>query len=129
MCGLLRRSTKEPYRAGLSYAEIWHGPDKSLIRCWEIGRQLRDKEPEIAALATKGELVSLHWKGGTGSCKKLPPGKKPPVGHGTLRYLATWQGLRGEDLEIEMDSKITLVCTRTRRPVIFDLITAACLDP
>lgn len=128
MSSRIRRSVKEPYRTGLSYAEIWQGPDKAIITCWEVGRQLKDKDPEIAARAAKGELVSLPWKGGTGNFQELPAGKKAPVRYGTLRYLAMWQGLRGDDLDIEIEAQITLVCTRTNRPVIFDLNTAASLE-
>ncbi len=124
----IRRSIKEPYRTGLNYAAIWQGPDKALICCWEVGRQLREKDREIAARAGKGELVSLPWKGGTGNFEELPAGKKPPVRYGTLRYLAMWQGLRGEDLDIEIESQITLVCTRAKRPVVFDLNTAASIE-
>ena len=124
----LRRSIKEPERTGLSYAETWQGQDKALICCWEVGRQLRHKDPEIAACAAEGELVTLPWKGGTGNFNELPVGKKPPVRYGTVRYLAMWQGLRGEDLNIDIAAQVTITCTRTKRPVIFDLETAASLD-
>jgi len=112
----------------MNYDDIWHGPDKALIRCWEVGRQLRTKDPAIAALAEKGELVCLHWKGGTSALEEFASDKKPPLRYGTFRYLATWQGLCGEDLDIEIESQVTLICTRTKRPVIFDLNTAATLD-
>ena len=129
MSSRIRRSVREPDRTGLSYDEIWKGPDKALIVCWEVGRQLRGKDPEIATRAAKGELVSLPWKGGTGNLEELAAGKKPSARYGTLRYLAMWQGLRGDDLDIEIEAQITLVCTRIKRPVIFDLNTAASLDP
>jgi hypothetical protein len=129
MSSRIRRSVRQPYRTGLSYDEIWRGPDKALICCWEVGRQLRGKDPEIAARASNGELVALPWKGGTGNLDELPAGKKPSTRYGSLRYLAMWQGLRGDDLDIDIDSQITLVCTRIKRPVIFDLETAAMLEP
>lgn len=129
MSNHIRRSIQKPYRVGLAYDDIWHGPDKSLIQCWEVGRQLREKDPEIAARAQKGELVTLPWKGGTENLDALPADKKPSARYGTFRYLAMWQGLRGEDLEIDLDGQISVVCTRVKRPVIFDLSTAASLDP
>jgi hypothetical protein len=129
MSSRIRRSVNEPYRSGLSYEEVWHGPDKALICCWEVGRQLRAKDPEIATRATKGELVTLPWKGGTGTLEELPADKKSSTRYGTLKYLAMWQGLRGDELDIELELQTTIVCTRTKRPVIFDLETAANLDP
>ena len=128
MSNHVRRSIKEPFRAELSYDEIWHGADESLIQCWEVGRQLREKDPEIAARANNGELVTLPWKGGTGNSEVLPADKKAAVRYGTLRYLAMWQGLRGDDLDIELESQVSIACTRTRRTIIFDLNTARNLD-
>jgi hypothetical protein len=124
----LQRSAKEPIRAGLTYAELWDGPDKSLIYCWEAGRQLRDKDSATAARAAKGEFVSLPWKGGTDDVEELPAGKKASARYGALRYLAMWQGLRGDDLDITTESKTTLVCARTNRSVTFQVITAANCD-
>jgi hypothetical protein len=89
---------------------------------------LRNKDPEIASRAVGGELVTLPWKGGTETLDELPAGKKPPKRFGTLRYLAMWRGLRGEDLYIDIEAQVTITCTRTNRPVIFDLDTAANMD-
>ena len=85
------RSYKEPKREGLSWDERWKGEDRGLIRCWEVGRELREKEPELASRAGNGELPVLGWKGGVE--KKTKKGEK----YGTLFYLAQWQGLRGND--------------------------------
>jgi hypothetical protein len=128
MPGLLHRSFDEPDRNCLSYDDTWHASDKSLIKCWEVGRQLRLNAPELAARAGDGELVTLPWKGGTGNLDKLATDIEPPVKYGTLRYLAMWQGLRGDDLHIDIDSQVTIVCTRTDRAVIFDLTSAADLE-
>lgn len=38
---------------------------------------------------------------------------------GTLFYLAQWQGLRGDDLDIEIGSEPVLTCTRTHVTVLF----------
>ena len=108
----LRRSVHQPIREGLSWDERWMGPDKGLIWCWERGRQKRVEEPELAAQADKGELVVLAWKGGVD--KKLKMERKP----GTLQYLATWQGLRGRDLELAFEDE-SIVCTKTGQTVVF----------
>jgi hypothetical protein len=113
MATRLRRSIDQPIREGLSWSERWEGPDEGLICCWERGRQERLERPDDAARADKGELVGLDWKGGVK--KKLAVEKKP----GTLRYLATWQGLRGEDLDIELEDERVIVCTRTGQAVVF----------
>lgn len=109
----LYRSITCPIREDLSWSEMWEGQDKGLICCWERGRQKRIEEPEITARAEKGELVILAWKGGV---EKKIKGKEKM---GTLKYLATWQGLRGEDLNIALEDECAHICTRTRQKVIF----------
>jgi hypothetical protein len=47
--------------------------------------------------------------------EKLKLDKKP----GSLNYLATWQGLRGEDLDIMLEGDQVLVCSRTGQTVVF----------
>ena len=93
MTSSLRRSITTPLRDGLSMDERWSGPDRGLLWCWERGRQKRVAEPELATRASTGELVSLVWK------------------RGTFQYLATWQGLRGEDLTIALDQETILACS------------------
>jgi hypothetical protein len=109
----LYRSIDHPIREGLSWTETWRGPDRGLIFCWERGRQERLERPELAARADKGELVPLDWKGGVKEKLKLE--RKP----GTLQYLATWQGLRGEDLDIDLEEQRMVVCTRFGQAVVF----------
>lgn len=109
----LRRSVNQPIRPGLSWIETWEGPDKGLIQCWERGRQKRVEEPELAARAKEGQLVVLAWKGGVE--QKLKVEKKA----GTLNYLATWQGLRGEDLDIAIEGERVIVCAKTGQAVVF----------
>ncbi len=109
----IHRSHKEPKREGLSWDERWKGKDKGLITCWEVGRELREKEPELAFRAEKGELPVLGWKGGVE--KKTKKGEK----YGTLFYLAQWQGLRGDDLDIDLSQQPELVCTKTGMRVIY----------
>jgi hypothetical protein len=107
------RSYKEPKREGLSWEERWEGDDRGLITCWEVGREIREKEPELAERAENGELPVLGWKGGVE--KKTKKREK----YGTLRYLAAWQGLRGEDLDIDLSQEPELICSKTGMKVIF----------
>lgn len=108
----VQRSIHEPIRAGLSWKDLWQGPDQGLIWCWERGRQERLERPADAEKAGNGELISLDWRG----CvrKKL----KVPKANGSLKYLATWQGIRGEDLDIDTELEYTLVCSRFGQAVV-----------
>lgn len=108
----IHRSKHEPIREGLTWEELWLGADSGLIWCWERGRQKRTDEPELAARAERGELPLLAWKGGV---EKPRQDKKPLTG--TLEYLAVWQGLRGQDLDIDRSQRVTLVCTATGQAV------------
>ena len=109
----ISRSRKEPIRESLSWEERWEGPDKGLILCWEIGRQLSQKEPELAERARNGELPVLVWKGGVE--KEIKAKKK----YGSHLYLAQWQGLRGEDLDIDLSQETELVCPKTKVKVVY----------
>ena len=107
------RFYQEPNREGLSWDELWKGHDKGCIICWEVGRELSKREPELAERAKKGELPELGWKGGV----KRKTKKKEK--YGTLFYLAQWQGLRGDDLNIDLSEEIELICSKTGMKVIF----------
>ena len=61
----------------------------------------------------KAELAILAWKGGVK--EKLQIERKL----GTLQYLATWQGLRGEDLDLSLQGECVIVCARTGQVVVF----------
>jgi len=113
MSRVIKRSFSEPERQGLDWNAIWQDADRGLIKCWEIGRKLAVQKPELSSAAQAHELPPLNWKGGTG--KQLKKREK----FGSLRYLAQWQGLRGEDLDIDLDAETTLVCTRTQMVVTF----------
>lgn len=108
----LRRSISEPIRENLSWEELWKREDNGLIYCWERGRKLQEEQPELATRARKGELVMLWWRGGV---EEKIQGEKV----GTFAYLATWQGLRGEDLTIDMLSSPILLCSRTNQKVTY----------
>lgn len=110
------RSFGQPKREGLSWQEIWQGDDRGLILSWEIGREIRQREPELARSAENGELPASHllvWKGGVE--KKILKSIK----YGTLYYLAQWQGLRGEDLNIDLSEELELICSKTGMKVIY----------
>lgn len=113
MESLVRRSRKDPIRTDLTWDERWLGPDKGLITCWEVGTALRETRPDLAKQAERGELPPLGWKGGVE--KKT----KQKVRYGTLYYLAEWQGLRGEELNIHPLTEVELVCSRTGTTVVF----------
>lgn len=107
------RDVDQPDRHGLLWEEIWRGPDQGLIRSWEIGRRNRQLEPALAALCKAGELPPLAWKGGVSrTLKKL-------TRWGSHHYLAQWQGLRGESLNLDPDCEQTIICTRTGMIVTF----------
>jgi len=108
------RSRNEPLRDGdLSFHERWRGPDNGLITCWELGRQRSIETPDLAEKAKNGQLPILGWKGGV---EKATQKKEK---YGCLNYLAEWRGLRGEDLDIDMDEETEIICTKTGTKVIF----------
>ncbi|CAN1602834.1 hypothetical protein LOY35_19360 [Pseudomonas sp. B21-028] len=102
-----------PPRTGLTREDLWEGQDKGLIKCWEIGRDRATKFPELAQRCLAGELPVLGWKGGVN--RSLKKNEK----FGCLKYLAQWQGLRGEDLDIDLSQERTLTCTSTKMIVTF----------
>ena len=57
----------------------------------------------------------LGYKGGVEKILK----KKEKIG--ALNYIAEWQALRGEDLNIDMDEEMVLTCTRTGVTVTFTM--------
>ncbi len=109
----IHRSIKEPTRKSMSWVARWKDKDRGLIACWERGREKRFEDPALASQAVKGRLVVLPWKGGVEKAIK----KKQK--YGTLHYLAMWQGLRGEDLDIDTSEERALNCTTTGMTVVF----------
>ena len=107
------RSIAEPIRQGITWEEKWRGQDKGLIICWEVGREQSRKEPTLALLAKKGELPPLGWKGGI--LKKTKKTEK----YGSYNYLAKWQGIRGDDLNIDLSIETEHICSKTGMKVIF----------
>jgi len=109
----LYRNVDQPERTGLLWEDIWQDRDRGLIRSWEIGRRNAQLEPELAARCKAGELPPLAWKGGVSrTLKKL-------TRWGSHHYLAQWQGLRGEPLNLDTDSEETVICARTGMIITF----------
>lgn len=108
----IRRDIAEPHRGELSWAERWEGIDGGLIACWERGCEKRKEDPALAQRASEGELVLLPWRGGV---EKAIKGEK----YGTLNYLAMYQGIRGESLDIDTTAEVVRQCAKTKVTVIY----------
>ncbi|MFQ1040073.1 AAA family ATPase, partial [Citrobacter koseri] len=77
------------------------------------GRELRESSPDLKLKCEAGELPVLGWKGGVGSVDK----KIKKIG--SLKYLAQWQGIRGESLSVNTSIETTVMCSRTGSTVVF----------
>ncbi|MBS1993257.1 MAG: hypothetical protein JSS83_22230 [Cyanobacteria bacterium SZAS LIN-3] len=118
------RSINEPIvKQSAPFAEKFTDFDNGLINAWEVGRREKDTDPALANQALNGELVVLPWKGGV--TRELKVKKK----FGTLHYIAMWQGLRGEDLDIDTESEIVMTCTATNMIVTFTADSAKYGEP
>lgn len=106
------RSILEPIHDEQDYEKRINGDDKGLINAWQVGRKLAARDPDMAARAKNGELPVLGVKGGVE--RKIKADKV-----GSLWYLAQWQGLRGEGLDIDIDEEIEMVCSRTGVRVLY----------
>ena len=109
----IHRSINEPIREGAKWDERWNAEDGGLIACWERGREKRLEDTALATRAIDGQFVVLPWKGG------VEKAIKKQQKYGTLFYLAMWQGLRGEDLNIDSSDELALTCTATGMTVAF----------
>lgn len=111
---IYRRFT-EPDRENLTWEEKWRQEDRGLIKNYEVGRALSKTDSDLAEKAKKGELPVLCYKGGVEKTLK----KKEKIG--ALNYLAMWQALRGEDLDIDMENEVIIVCAKTKVAVTFTM--------
>jgi hypothetical protein len=100
----------------MTVEERWKGGDNGVIAAWERGREISteasDEAKALTARARAGELVILPWKGGVERALKA---KK----YGTMRYLAMWQGLRGEALDINFERESERTCIATGMTVTY----------
>lgn len=99
--------------AQVTWDDRWEGMDRGLICSWARGREKARETPALREQALQGELPPLAWKGGGDKTIKL--GRRV----GSLHYLAMYQGLRGEPLDIDPDIGATLTCTRFKTVVTF----------
>jgi len=109
----ITRSIAEAIRQNLSWHEQWEGDDKGIIACWERGRQKASEDAVLVASTLQGQLVVLPWKGGVEKAIK----KKEK--YGTYNYLAMWQGIRGEDLDVDPSVEVSKICTVTGMRVVY----------
>lgn len=100
-------------RKNLSFDELWNSEDYGLIAAWERGREMALENPALAEEALKDILIVLPWRGG------IDKPIKSKFKFGSLQYLAMWQGLRGEDLHIDLSKEVSLVCSLTDTKVTF----------
>jgi hypothetical protein len=113
---MIKESFENPPQLPADFNACWNGPDCGLLAAWLRGIEKRKESPALAALCQLGELPLLAWKGGVDKAVK---GTKT----GSLLYLATWQALRGEDLNIDTGSEPVLQCSKTGTTVAFTLDT------
>ncbi|RZA22970.1 MAG: hypothetical protein EOP02_15595 [Proteobacteria bacterium] len=97
----------------LTWDERWEGADRGLLCSWSRGVEKARDTPLLSEQALRGELPPLAWKGGAD--KPIKAGKRV----GSLQYLATWQGVRGEPLDIDTDALATLTCSAFKTVVTF----------
>ncbi len=107
------RSILDPIIDVPDYGERIDGVDKGLINAWQVGRSLAQRDADLVERALRGELPKLGVKGGI---DKKPKAK---FKYGCLWYLAELQGLKGVDLDIDLDCEVDLVCSRTGVRVTF----------
>lgn len=109
----IHRAKTAPKRGAMTWEERWEAADQGLIAAWERGREKSRQDPVLAEQAREGALVILPWKGGVQRAIKV---KKK---FGCFLYLAMWQGLRGDALDIDTDSEIELRCASTGMTVVY----------
>lgn len=109
----IHRSSDKPIRANMTWEESWKGADQGLIVSWERGREKSTEDPELASQARTGQLVMLPWKGG------FEKSIKKKEKYGSLYYLAMWQGLRGDDLNVDLEQETRVTCTVTKMTAVF----------
>lgn len=115
---LITASASNPPLGRDKYVDRIEGPDRGLINAWLVGLEKRQSDPELACKAEAGELPPLPYKGGVE--KKIKGQNKI----GSLWYVAAWRGLRGEDLALDTEQELQLICSKTLVPVTYTLSTS-----
>lgn len=107
------RTISDPSYTAQNWHAQWNGADNDLYMCWERGVAKAKENPLLAEAASRNELVPLPWKGG------IEKVTKQIKRYGTFYYLATWQGLRGEPLDIDTSLETPITCAKTGMTVYF----------
>ena len=94
-----------PVRKDPTFDERWGSIELGLITSWEAGREMGLEKPGLAEEAKNGRLMALPWKGGVAKALKTT------TKYGVFNYVAMWQGLRGEDLNVDPDLEMTMSCS------------------
>lgn len=110
---IVSRSISEPIINPSDWDKRWGSREAGLITSWNRGREMAIEYPVLANNARDGQLISLPWKGGVE--QKIQKNIK----YGSMFYLAMWQGLRGEDLYIDLDNEIPITCSNYGVTIIF----------
>lgn len=110
---LISRPIQNPIRLGLDWNTLWKSEDQGLVACWERGREKAREDPTLAVRARARHLLVLPWKGGHEKATKVR------LKYGSLNYLAMWQGLREEDLNIDVNIEVLLTCGATGMLTVF----------
>lgn len=134
----------DPRSLEASYDERWGDPAKGVLTAWRAGVFMRKSYVQRLLHATErtslltgdgandqaqedgvaldvqqrveaGELPILTFAGGVTPKPNLKMKKKK----GTLFYLAMWRGLRGEDLDLDIERTYVMTCARTGVEVTF----------
>lgn len=110
---IVSKSITEPIDIDHDWESRWGSLTAGIVTSWNRGRELVKQQPDLAEAARAGRLIPLVWKGGVE--KKILKETK----YGSMFYLAMWQGLREEDLNIDLDSESSLTCSFTGMTVFF----------
>lgn len=111
---IIQASITAPPANQADWYKRWEGPDKGLICAWLRGIEKATQDPLMVSQAKRGELPVTVFRGGILKALKIPR-----VKIGSLHYLAYWQGLRGEDLCVDLDSEPSKTCTATQTVFIY----------
>lgn len=109
----IHRPIEAALRDDLTWDQKWATEERRLVSAWESGRRKAADDPDLAQRARAGHLIPLPWKGG------VEKATKQKSRYGTFTYLAMWQGLRGEDLDVNTDMEVALTCSATGMKVTF----------
>ncbi|WP_423459916.1 hypothetical protein [Ottowia sp. VDI28] len=103
---LVECSASSPPTAEANFEKRVNGPDGGMVSAWLAGRELSSQRPDLAAAATANELPILAFAGGVERKIKLQEKL------GALQYVAMWQGLRGDDLRVNLSEESVLMCSK-----------------